>query len=114
MTFVQNRQDSIESMSRDTPVTPSTTIRRFPPQFATIHRNLRQSAAICLQSVCNMSAISAICLQYLQYVCNICNIRSLCQAHETPPFSTAKITLPESVCAQHRTCTVLVLCLFTK
>src|SRR6266705_834408 len=47
-------------------------------------------SAICLQYVCNMSTI---CLQYVCNVCNIRNVHDLCQAHETPPISTPKISV---------------------
>src|SRR6266567_6966274 len=64
-------------MSRDTP-------------RDTFHHNLPFSTAICgnlRQYICNMSAIC------LQYVCNIHNVHDLCQAHETPLISTAKISV---------------------
>src|SRR6266702_4851057 len=83
---------------------PRDTFHHNPPFSTIVCHNPPQSTAIC-------GNLSAICLQY---VCNICNVCNLCQAHKTPPISIAKITLPKSVCAQHRIYTVLILCLFTK
>src|SRR6266567_7464396 len=82
-------------MSRDTP-------------RDTFHHNLPFSTAICgnlRQYVCNMSAIC------LHYVCNIRSVHDLCQAHETPPISTTKITLHRHLNMSVRN-TVLVLYLF--
>src|SRR6266704_6365103 len=80
-------------LSQDTPVTPSTTICRFPPQSTTICN----MSAICPQYVCNMSAI---CLQYLQYPQPLPIPRNSTNFHCNPNPSMHSI--------------VLILCLFTK